>query len=163
MNHHRTQLEVCLTNQQQRAAELAALQEEYRSITDGKLSPNSTPAASVVSSKEPDESCDSDLMDEYSPPLPPTEGQPSAFDLPSPPMEDPVPGIKAKRLKTSDPHSPAHGVGHDLALFGKHIALCSDDELDMYLKEIQKRREAIVDAAASGILTGDFESEVPEV
>ena len=46
VNHHRTQMEVCLTNQQQRAAELAALQEEYRSITDGKLSPNSTPAAS---------------------------------------------------------------------------------------------------------------------
>ena len=36
VNHHRTQLEVCITNQQQRAAELAALQEECRSITDGK-------------------------------------------------------------------------------------------------------------------------------
>ena len=106
--------------------------------TDGKLSPNSTPAASVVSSKEPDESCDSDLMDDDCPPLPPTEGQPSVFGLPSPPMEDPVQGTKAKRLKTSDPHTPAHGVGHDPALFGQHIALCSDDELDMYLKEIQK-------------------------
>ena len=56
-NHHRTQMEVCLTNKQQREEELAALQAEYRSITDGKLSPNSTPAASVVSSKEPVESC----------------------------------------------------------------------------------------------------------
>ena len=47
-NHHRSQLEVCITNRQQRAGELAALQEEYRSITDGKLLLNSTPAASVV-------------------------------------------------------------------------------------------------------------------
>ena len=162
-NHHRSQLEVCITNRQQRARELAALQEEYRSITDGKLSPNSTPAASVVSSKEPDESFDSDLMDDETPPLPPAEGQPSVFGLPGPPMDDPVQGIKVKRRKTSDPNTPAHGVGHDPALFGQHIALCSDDELDMYLKEIQKRREAIVDAAASGRLTGDFESEVPEV
>ena len=162
-NHHRSQLEVCITNRQQRAGELAALQEEYRSVAGGKLSPNSTPAASVVSSKEPDESCDSDLMDDETPPLPPAEGQPSVFGLPGPPMDDPVQGIKAIRLKTSDPNTPAHGVGHDPALFGQHIALCSDDELDMYLKEIQKRRDAIVDAAASGILTGDFESEVPEV
>ena len=50
-----------------------------------------------------------------------------------------------------------------LLLFGQHIALCSDGELDMYMKEIQKRRDAIVDAAASGVLTGDFEAEVPEV
>ena len=78
-NHHRTQMEVCLTNQQQRPAELAALQEEYRSITDGKLSPNSTPSASVVSSKEPVESCDSDLMEDDPPP--PAEGQPSVFDF----------------------------------------------------------------------------------
>ena len=162
-NHHRSQLEVCITNRQQRAGELAALQEEYMSITDGKLSPNSTPAASVVSSKEPDESCDSDLMDDETPPLPPAEGQPSVFGLPGPPMDDPVQGIKAKRLKTSYSNTPAHGVGHHPALFGQHIALCSDDELDMYLKEIQKRREAILDAAAFGILTGDFESEVPEI
>ena len=160
-NHHRTQMEVCLTNQQQRAEELAALQEEYRSITDGKLSPNSTPAASVVSSKEPVESFDSDLMEDDPPP--PAEGQPSVFDLPSPPMEDPEQGTKAKRLKTSDTHAPAHGVGHDPALFGQHIALCSDGELDMYMKEIQKRRDAIVDAAASGVLIGDFEAEVPDV
>ena len=33
----------------------------------------------------------------------------------------------------------------------------------MYMKEIQKRRDAIVDAAASGVLIGDFEAEVPEV
>ena len=117
----------------------------------------------MVSSKEPDESCDSDLMDDETPPLPPAEGQPSIFGLLGPPMDDPVQGIEVKRLKTSDPSTPAHGVGHDPALFGQHIALCSDDELDMYLKEIQKRREAIVDVAASGILTGDFESEVPEV
>ena len=70
---------------------------------------------------------------------------------------------KQKRLKTSDTHAPAHGVGHDPALFGQHIALCSDGELDMYMKEIQKRRDAIVDAAASGVLIGDFEAEVPDV
>ena len=102
-NHHRTQMEVCLTNKQQRAAELAALQEENRSITDGKLSPNSTLAASVVSSKEPVESCDPDLMEDDPPP--PAEGQPSVFDLPSPPMEDPVQGTKTKRLKAGDPHA----------------------------------------------------------
>ena len=39
-------------------------------------------------------------------------------------------GVKAKKLKTSDPNIPAHGVGHDPALFGQHIALCSDDELN---------------------------------
>ena len=50
--HHRTQLEVCITTQQQKAAELAALQEEYRSITNGKLSSNSTPAVSKASSKK---------------------------------------------------------------------------------------------------------------
>ena len=102
-------------------------------------------------------------MDEETPPSPPAEGQPSVFNLPSPPLDDHVQGVKVKRLKTGDPNIPAHGVGHDPALFGQHIALCSDDELDMYLKEIRKRREAIVDAPASGILTGDFESEVPEV
>ena len=121
-NHHRSQLEVCITNRQQRAGELAAIQEECRSVAGGKLSPNSN---------------------DGTPPLPPAEGQCSVFGLPGPPMDDPVQGIKAKRLKTSDPNTPAHGVGHDPALFGQHIALCSDDE--------------------PGILTGDFESEVPEV
>ena len=134
-NHHRSQLEVCITNHQKRAGELAALQEEFRSITDGKLSPNSTPAASMVSSKEPDESCDGDLLDH----LPPAEGRPSVFDLPGPPLDDHVQGVKAKRLKTGDPNMPAHGVGHDPALFGQHIALCSDDELNMYMKEILKK------------------------
>ena len=143
-NHHRTQMEVCLTNQQQRAEELAALQEEYRSITDGKLSPNSTPTTSIISSKEPIKSFNNDHMEDDPPP--PAEGQPSVFDLPSPPMEDSEQGTKAKRLKTNDTHAPAHGVGHDPALFGQHIALCSDGELDMYMKEIQKRRDAIVDA-----------------
>ena len=47
-------------------------------------------------------------------------------------------------------------------MFGQHIALCSDGELDMYMKEIEKRRNAIVDAAASGVLIGDFEEE-PDV
>ena len=74
----------------------------------------------MVSSKEPDESCDSDLMDEETPPLPPAEGQPSVFGLRGPPMDDPVQGVKAKRLKTGDPNTPAHGVGHDPALFGQH-------------------------------------------
>ena len=78
-------------------------------------------------------------------------------------MEVPQQETKAKRLKTSDSHASAHGVGHDPALFGQHIALCSDGELDMYMKEIQKRRDAIVDAAASGVLIGDFEAEVPDV
>ena len=160
-NHHRAQMEVCLTNKQQREEELAALQAEYRSITDGKLSPNSTPAASVVSSKEPVESCDPDLMEDDPPP--PAEGQPLTFELPTPPMEVPQQETKAKRLKTSDSHASAHGVGHDPALFGQHIASCSDGELDMYMKEIQKRRDAIVDAAASGVLIGDFEAEVPDV
>ena len=129
----------------------------------GKLSPNATPAASVVSSKEPVESCDSDLMDEETPPSPPAEGQPSVFNLPSPILYDHVQGVKAKRLKTGDPNMIGHGVGHDPALFGQHIALCSDDELDMYMKESQKRRDAIFDADASGILTGDLEPEVSEV
>ena len=102
-NHHRSQLEVCIANRQKREGELAALQEEKRSITDGKLSPNSTPAASVVSSKEPVESCESDLIDEETPPLPPAEGQPSVFDLPGPPLYDHVQGVRAKRLKTGDP------------------------------------------------------------
>ena len=159
-NHHRSQMEVCLTNKQQREEELAALQAEYRSITDGKLSPNSTPAASVVSSKEPVESCDPDLMEDDPPP--PAEGQPLLFEFPTPPMEDAEQGTKAKRLKTNDTHASAHGVGHDPALFGQHIALCSDGELDMYMKEIEKRRNAIVDAAASGVLIGDFEEE-PDV
>ena len=35
--------------------------------------------------------------------------------------------------------------------------------LNMYMKEIQKRRDAIVDAAASGVLIGDFEAKVPDV
>ena len=160
VNHHRSQMEVCLTNKQRREEELAALQAEYRSITDGKLSPNSTPAASVVSSKEPAESCDPDLMEDDPPP--PAEGHPLSFELPTPPMEDAEQGTKAKRLKTNDTHASAHGVGHDPALFGQHIALCSDGELDMYMKEIEKRRNAIVDAASSGVLIGDFEEE-PDV
>ena len=159
-NHHRSQLEVCVANKQRREEELAALQAEYRSVTDGKLSPNSTPAASVVSSREPAESCDPDLMEDDPPP--PAEGHPLVHELPAPAPEDDEQRTKAKRLKTNDTHASAHGVGHDPALFGQHIALCSDSELDMYLKEIQKRREAIVDGAASGVLIGDFEEE-PEV
>ena len=160
VTHHRSQMEVYLTNNQRREEELAALQAEYRSVTDGKLSPNSTPAASVVSSKEPAESCDPDLMEDDPPP--PEEGQPLVFELPTPPVEDAEQRTKAKRLKTNDTHASAHGVGHDPALFGQHIALCSDGELDMYMKEIEKRRNAIVDAAASGVLIGDFEEE-PDV
>ena len=160
VNHHRSQLEVCLTNKQRREEELAALQAEYRSVTDGKLSPNSTPAASVASSKEPAESCDPDLMEDEPPP--PEEGHPVVFELPTPPDEDAEQRTNAKRLKTNDTHASAHGVGHDPALFGQHIALFSDGELDMYMKEIEKRRNAIVDAAASGVLIGDFEEE-PDV
>ena len=95
-------------------------------------------------------------------PPPPEEGQPLVFELPTPPVEDAEQRTKAKRLKTNDTHASAHGVGHDPALFGQHIALCSDGELDMYMKEIEKRRNAIVDAAASGVLIGDFEEE-PDV
>ena len=39
-NHHRSQLEVCITNRQKKEGELAAFEEEYRSTTDGKLSPS---------------------------------------------------------------------------------------------------------------------------
>ena len=85
------------------------------------------------------------------------------FDLPGPPLYDQVQGVKAKRLKTGDSNMTGHGVSHDPALFGQHIALCSDDELNMYMKEIQKRRDAILDADASGVLTGDIEPEVSEV
>ena len=151
-NHHRSQLEVCITNRQKKEGELAAFEEEYRSTTDGKLSPNATPAASVGSLNEPVETFDGDHMDEEIPPSPPAEGQATVYNLPSP-------GVKGKRLRTGDPNMIVHGVGHDPALFGQHIALCSDDELDMYMKEIQKRRDAIFEADASGILTG----HVPEV
>ena len=80
----------CVSRTVKKEGELAAFEEEYRSITDGKLSPNATPAASVVSSKEPVETCDSDLMDEETPPSPPAEGQPTVFNLPSPPLYDHV-------------------------------------------------------------------------
>ena len=160
VNHHRSQLEVCVANKQRREEELAALQAEYRSVTDGKLSPNSTPAASVASSKEPAESCDPDLMEDEPPP--PEEGHPLVFEFPSPPSEDAEQRTKAKRLKTNDTHASVHGVGHDPAVFGQHIALCSEGDLDMYMKEIEKRRTAIVDAAASGVLIGEFEEE-PDV
>ena len=102
-------------------------------------------------------------MNEETPPLPPAEGQPSVFDLLGPPLCDHVQDVKAKRLKTGDPNMTGHGVGHDPALFGQHIALFSVDVLNMYIKEIQKRRDAIFDADASGVLTDDIEPEVSEV
>ena len=52
------------------------------------------------------------------------------FNLPSSPLYDHVQGVKGKRLGTGDPNMIVHGVVHDPALFGQHIALCSDDELD---------------------------------
>ena len=112
---------------------------------------------------EPVETFDGDHMDEEIPPSPPAEGQATVYNLPSPPLYDHVQGVKGKRLRTGDPNMIVHGVGHDPALFGQHIALCSDDELDMYMKEIQKRRDAIFEADASGILTGDLVPEVSEV
>ena len=45
--HHRSQLLTCLENKDSKAAEVAQLENEYRLLTDFKLSPNATPAASA--------------------------------------------------------------------------------------------------------------------
>ena len=47
VTHHRSQLQTCLENRDKKSAEVAQLENEYRLLTDFKLSPNATPAASA--------------------------------------------------------------------------------------------------------------------
>ena len=47
VTHHRSQLHVCMENKSVKEAEVAKLENEYRLLTDFKLSPNATPAASA--------------------------------------------------------------------------------------------------------------------
>ena len=111
-----------------------ALEEEFRAIKDGMLSPNATPA--VVSVNEPVETVDQDPMNEEIPPMPLAEGQATVNNVPGPLQYEQVQGVKGKRLRTSDSGTIVHGVfGHDSELFGQHIALCAEAELQMYMKE----------------------------
>ena len=138
-----------------------ALEEEYRAITDGKLSPNATPA--VVSVNEPVETVDQDPMNEEIPPTPLAEGQATVKNVPGPLQYEQVRGVGGGGLRTSDSDTIEHGVfGHGSELVGQHIALCTEAEVQMYMKEIQRRLEAVNEADASAVPTGDLEPEARE-
>ena len=47
VTHHRSQLETCVANRDQKLAEITKLENEYRLLTDGKLSPNASPSVSA--------------------------------------------------------------------------------------------------------------------
>ena len=47
VTHHRSQLQTCLENRDQKLAEVTKLENEYRLLTDFKLSPNATPVVSA--------------------------------------------------------------------------------------------------------------------
>ena len=47
VTHHRSQLQTCLENRDKKLAEVTQLENEYRLLTDFKLSPNATPVVSA--------------------------------------------------------------------------------------------------------------------
>ena len=60
VTHHRSQLATCVANRDQTLSEVKKLEDEYRLLTDGKLSPNASPMASAHVSPEHSE-CDSEV------------------------------------------------------------------------------------------------------
>ena len=104
--HHLSRMELCLANRQRKEEELALLEEEYRIITDGKLSPNATPPAFVVCSSKPQQDMEEDLMEEETQPsMPPTEGGPVVHEVPAPPACDDVQDAKGQDAETVQPGS----------------------------------------------------------
>ena len=158
-------MELCIASWLRKEEELALLEEEYRRITDGTLSPNATPPTSEVCPSEPPDVVEEDHVEnDVRPPPPPSEGGPTVRNVPDPPACAYALDAKGKRLRRSVTPGPVDEGGAQckptVDQFSRQIPLCPEAELSMYMREIQRRQEEIVDADDSvGVLNGDLESQ----
>ena len=145
--HHRSQLHLCLENKGKKEAEVAQLEDEYRLLTDFKLSPNATPAASahVSPAHSVCESEGENAMDlEGAPPVssapvssPESAAPTGAQDLPD-----------SKRPRRSMPSDS--GLSSSQPLLYGMVATCTDDDQCSDLLDKLRARQSQLELEREG-------------
>ena len=140
VTHHRSQLHVCMENKGIKEAEVAKLENEYRLLTDFKLSPNAAPAASahVSPAHSVCESEEENAMDlEGAPPVsfapvssPESAAPTGAQDLPD-----------SKRPRRSMPSDS--GLSSSQPLLYGMVATCTDDQCSALLEQLRARQNQL--------------------
>ena len=138
--HHRSQLQLCLENKGKKEAEVAQLENEYRLLTDFKLSPNATPAASahVSPAHSVCESEGENAMDlEGAPPVSSAPVSSQEFAAPTGAQDLP----DSKRPRRSMPSDS--GLSSSQPLLYGMVATCTDDQCSDLLEKLRARQSQL--------------------
>ena len=138
--HHRSQLQLCLENKGKKEAEVAQLENEYRLLTDFKLSPNATPAAfaHVSPAHSVCESEGESAMDlEGTPPV--SSAPVSSHESAAPTGAQDLPD--SKRPRRSMPSDS--GLSSSQPLLYGMVATCTDDQCSDLLEKLRARQSQL--------------------